>query len=143
MASTARPMKMPSGQVIWIRVDEDEDANHGVEENGAEETPVPQVPAGSGLFSRRRRRMTVVPAADAQQLQGFTDTVSGIAESVRDGLKHAAPDTVEIEFGINIDVSAGVAVSLLADAHAKADVRITLGWKSDRYEPGGGTELSA
>ena len=142
MASMARPMKMPSGQVILVRVDEDEDADAG---HGTEDNPTPQHgPAGAGLFGRRRRRMTVVPADEAQQLQGFTDTVSGIAESVRDGLRHAAPDTVEIEFGINIDVSSGVAVSLLADAHAKADVRITLGWKSDRYEAGGGgTELSA
>ena len=92
--------------------------------------PIPQQsPGGSGWLDRFRGKKVVQQAAeDAQQLHGFTEAVSGIAESVRDGLRHAKPDTVEIEFGLDIDVSAGAAISLIADARAKAAVRITLGW---------------
>ena len=123
MAGIAKSMTMPSGQVIWVRVDDDEDDTHHEGDN----PPIP-AQAGSGRFSLRKRRPMVVSADDPTQLQGFTDAVSGIAESVRDGLKHASPDTVEIEFGLDIDVSSGVAISLIADARAKAAVRIKLGW---------------
>lgn len=194
--STARPMKLPSGQVIWVRVDDAEAAHYDAEVELEDELsdhepddaptygsapsdddpsygsapppppgggygaappppggapyggaydrspgsapgapPPPALPGsgsgtapGSGRFARRKRRPGVTSADDAQQIQGFTDAVSGIAESVRNGLMHAAPDTVEIEFGLDIDVSSGVAVSLIADARAKAAVRITLGW---------------
>ncbi|MBR7837009.1 hypothetical protein KDL01_27280 [Actinospica durhamensis] len=94
-------------------------------------------PGGSGWLDRFRGKKVVQQAAeDAQQLHGFTEAVSGIAESVRDGLRHAKPDTVEIEFGLDIDVSAGAAISLIADARAKAAVRITLGW-DNRERPEG------
>jgi hypothetical protein len=85
-------------------------------------------PKQRGHLGLRKRKPA--PAIDAapQQLHGFTDAVSGIAESVRAGLSKAAPDTVEIEFGLDIDVASGVAISLIADARAKAAVRIKLGW---------------
>lgn len=91
----------------------------------------PDAPRGpskgwAGLL--RPRKAVQQSVEDAKPLHGFTEAVSGIAESVRDGLRHAKPDTVEIEFGLDIDVSAGAAVSLIADARAKAAVRITLGW---------------
>jgi hypothetical protein len=84
----------------------------------------------------RPRKVVPQTAEDARPLQGFTEAVSGIAESVRDGLRHAKPDTVEIEFGLDIDVSAGAAVSLIADARAKAAVRITLGWDNREHAEG-------
>lgn len=186
MPGTAMPMKLPSGQVVWVRVeDNDDDGYHydapepsdaAVPYGGApgggspsagygyappqggypsapeqggyppQQPPQPQggyptPPMGGGYGSapgaapgggfpgfRRRRAKPVESADSAQQIQGFTEAVSGIAESVREGLTHAAPDSVEIEFGLDIDVSSGIAVSLIADARAKAAVRITLGW---------------
>jgi hypothetical protein len=220
--ATPMPMKLPSGQVIWVRVsddwqgdedaDEQEDAAYGAPADpgaapgggygaasgngdyggygapapsGADsdhdyahpttpyETsypPLPQQPYGppqsypqpytppsappapysppapyapppppSGRFGLRRGRKAAAPSLDApQQLHGFTDAVSGVAESVRAGLSRAAPDTVEIEFGLDIDVTSGVAISLIADARAKAAVRIKLGWDNSpqREQPG-------
>jgi len=225
MPGTARPMKLPSGQVIWVRVEDDEDADHyepedevpdeddspgppppppppmpeggyggpapspGASGYGAAPAPTPGAsygsapssgdsppdawtpgappqppglpdgapgtapgapptidPTGPGRFIRRKKRSLAPSVDDAQQIQGFTDAVSGIAESVRDSLAHAAPDKVEIEFGLDIDFSSGIAVSLIADARAKAAVKITLGWDNaerrerreqrepDRYE---------
>lgn len=213
MPGTARPMKLPSGQVIWVRVEDDDDADHYEPEDevpdhdgspdspppppmpemggyggpppagagggyGAAPTPPPGAAYGSapssgdsssdawtpgapppppaqpgsapgsapgapppigstgpGRFTRRRKRTLAPSVDDAQQIQGFTDAVSGIAESVRDSLAHAAPDKVEIEFGLDIDFSSGIAVSLIADARAKAAVKITLGWdNADRRE---------
>ncbi|MBR7826780.1 hypothetical protein KDK95_10740 [Actinospica sp. MGRD01-02] len=97
--------------------------------------PPPIGSTGPGRFARRRKRSLAPSVDDAQQIQGFTDAVSGIAESVRDSLAHAAPDKVEIEFGLDIDFSSGIAVSLIADARAKAAVKITLGWdNSERRE---------
>lgn len=106
-------------------------------------SPAPDAmpPKQRGHFGKRKRKPA--PAVDAapQQLHGFTDAVSGIAESVRAGLSKAAPDTVEIEFGLDIDVTSGVAISLIADARAKAAVRIKLGWENSgpaRLDVGGG-----
>jgi hypothetical protein len=63
-------------------------------------TPAPYPAADPRPGWRKRRGAKQLESADsAQQLHGFTEAVSGIAESVREGLKHAAPDSVEIEFG--------------------------------------------
>ncbi|HTJ70392.1 MAG TPA: CU044_2847 family protein [Actinospica sp.] len=179
MPGTAKPMKMPSGQVIWVRVEDDEDEDehsgpdlpvpYGAPPPPPPGSPAPGSPAPGGYgyapppppvdygappppptgygppppspyppvepppyqrpgFRKRRGPRPIESIDNAQQLQGFTEAVSGIADSVRESLRHAAPDTVEIEFGLDIDVSSGVAVSLIADARAKAAVRITLGW---------------
>lgn len=97
----------------------------------------PGSPGGSLLNRFRPKKAVQQTAEEAQHIQGFTEAVSGIAESVRDGLRRAKPDTVEIEFGLDIDVSAGAAISLIADAHAKAAVRITLGWDNRERAQGG------
>lgn len=209
---TAMPMRLPSGQVVWIRVEDEEEpelpvlpppapwntppynapspygapsaqygapsAYGGAPPPGSSatyvDTPLPPPPppyepdfpeqwtppqpgsAGpppgsapgsspdgpprgpakgwAGLL--RPRKAVAHTTEDARPLQGFTEAVSGIAESVRDGLRHAKPDTVEIEFGLDIDVSAGAAVSLIADARAKAAVRITLGWDNREHAEG-------
>ncbi|WP_051450594.1 CU044_2847 family protein [Actinospica robiniae] len=203
---TAMPMKLPSGQVVWIRVEDDEEPElpappapwdapppsyESAPSPGSSvmymDVPMPPPPAPGSPYAYDRpypplpatgapppppapyqpavpdqwtpspagtapdmppgapprgwagllRHKKVVPTPeDARPLQGFTEAVSGIAESVREGLRHAKPDTVEIEFGLDIDVSAGAAVSLIADARAKAAVRITLGW--DNREHAGG-----
>lgn len=147
MPGTAMPMKLPSGQVVWVRVSDawDEDAADG---NGASpagsaapqpapgETEAPPSRPGNGLFGlRRNRRLAAMPDAPVR-LHGFTDAVSGVAESVHAALSRAAPDTVEIEFGLDVDFMSGVAISLIADTHATAAVRIKLGWNAAR--DGGG-----
>lgn len=149
MPGTAMPMKLPSGQVVWVRVSDawDEDAADG---NGASpagsdapqpapgETEAPPSRPGNGLFGlRRNRRSAAMPDAPVR-LHGFTDAVSGVAESVHAALSRAAPDTVEIEFGLDIDFMSGAAISLIADTHATAAVRIKLGWNAPRDGGDGG-----
>lgn len=158
MPDTAMPMKLPSGQVVWVRVSDgwDEDAvdGQGAPAEGSTpargaghvhpDTPEPAAPSrhgngfhGNGFLGlRRNRRLAAAMREAPPQLYGFTDAVSGIAESVHAALERAAPDTVEIVFGLDVDFMSGVAVSLIADAHAKAAVRIRLGWNA----PGGGGE---
>lgn len=104
-----------------------------------QETPPLTGPVTHNRFSLRRHRQaaSALPSSAApQELYGFTDAVSGIAESVRAGLQRAAPDKVEIEFGLDIDVTSGVAISLIADARAKAAVRIKLGWDNSEGRRG-------
>lgn len=147
MPDTAMPMKLPSGQVVWVRVSDgwDEDAADGRGVSGASDAPEPGSPVGpaapsrqgNGLFGlRRNRRLAAMPDAPVQ-LHGFTDAVSGVAESVHAALSRAAPDTVEIEFGLDVDFMSGVAISLIADTHATAAVRIKLGWNAPRDGAGG------
>jgi len=193
------PMKLPSGQVVWVRVEEDDDEDgagpepprqpvytwgvappsapggaspgsaspgstppqgggYGSDEQGGSsqsgsgsgyiplppppppydystppstQSPYPQQPDARSGWRRKRVPRPMESIDDARQLHGFTEAVSGIAESVRAGLAHAAPDTVEIEFGLDIDISSGIAVSLIADARTKAAVRVTLGWNQN------------
>lgn len=130
-APGAPPMQPPSGAPI------PEQWTPPVEPGAGAPYGAPPQGSAGGWLDRFRPKKPVPPTAeDAKQLHGFTEAVSGIAESVREGLRHAKPGTVEIEFGLDIDVSAGAAVSLIADARAKAAVRITLGWDNREHADG-------
>ncbi|AUS79982.1 hypothetical protein C1701_18420 [Actinoalloteichus sp. AHMU CJ021] len=97
-------MRLPSGQEIWARV------------SSADRGP-------SDVGFRK-----VIPS-----VEGLAETIQGVAESVQRGLVRVRPDTVTVEFGLELSVSAGKIVSVLTDAGAKATVKVALGWsKSTR-----------
>jgi len=64
-------------------------------------------------------------------LPGFTETIRGVITSVHQALERAMPDEISVEFGIEITVRAGKAVSLLADAGGGAHVNVVASWSRD------------
>ncbi|MEE4543075.1 CU044_2847 family protein [Streptomyces sp. V4-01] len=107
--------ELPTGETIWVRVA----VPRGGDGSGlARDT--------GGLTDRLRRRAD--PDAPVP-LTGFTEAIHGIARSVHRGLQSIAPDTVEIEFGLDVEFASGELVSMLADVHATSSIRVTIGWE--------------
>lgn len=132
-------VRLPSGQLVWVKVDAAELA----------EPPAPEDDSESGLAQdtgghrRTRRDQSDQPPAETEdgihRLTGFTEAIGGIAESVWASLKTTMhPDTVEIEFGLDIDAATGQVVSLIADVHASSSIKVKLGWENrrDTQDPG-------
>jgi len=106
---------LPSGDLIWVRVQ----AEYAAMGEGA------SGPSDVGLGQR------IAPATEAFRLPGFTQTVRGVVASVRQALDEHAPDSLTVEFGIEIAVHAGAVLSVLAEAGGAAHVTVTASW--DRH----------
>lgn len=110
-------MKLPSGDEIWVRVEAAEPAATEGQAAG---------PVDVGLAQR------IAPSAEALRLEGFADTVRGVITSVRQALDEHRPDSLVVEFGIEIAARAGSLLSVLAEVGATAQIRVTASW--DRRE---------
>ena len=115
-------VRLPSGDLIWVRI-QAEQAAMGERASG---------PSDVGLGQR------IAPAAEAFQLSGFTQAVHGVVASVRQALDEHAPDSLTVEFGIEIEVKAGAVLSVLAEAGGAAHVTVTASWnRHDAATPRG------
>jgi len=114
-------VELPTGEFIWVRVEVPEAA---VGDGGGAGGTARDV----GGRRLRRNHPSVDDEAQISKLVGFTETVGGIAHSVRKSLAAVRPDRVEVEFGLEIDGSTGKVVSMVASAHAKASIKVKLGW---------------
>ncbi|MCZ4121080.1 CU044_2847 family protein [Streptomyces sp. H39-S7] len=110
---------------------DDGDSDYDVDPGRAQDT-------GGRPWIRQRPSDPEAPGsvADSPRLSGFTEAIGGIAQSVWSSLRSVRPDTVEIEFGLDIDASTGQAVSLIADVHANSSVKVKLGWDARDRMPG-------
>lgn len=108
---------LPSGALIWVRVQATEPAATGEQAAG---------PADVGLNER------IAPAVEVLRLPGFADTVRGVVTSVRQALDEHRPDSLAVEFGIEIAARAGMLLSVLADVGGTAQIRVTASW--DRHD---------
>jgi hypothetical protein len=95
-------VRMPSGQAVWVRA---ADADDGPKDVNLGATAVELV-----------------------QLPGFTETVQGVITSVRGALQRYRPDTVAVEFGIELNARTGRVLSVLAEAGAKTHIKVTATW---------------
>lgn len=146
-----REVLLPTGESIWVRVQpampgpdfddiDEDDEDDEYEEDDQDDEAAQDV----GGLRRRRRRDAAGEDGTPQisQLIGFTETVGGIAHSVRKSLAKSRPDHVEVEFGLEIDASTGQVISLVASAHAKASIKVKMGWthtlSPDSGDEGGG-----
>ena len=127
-------LEMPTGQLVWVRVStpgasEPSEYGRGGESDHAPDPGFAQDTGGRPWIRPRRPDPAASgSAADTPRLTGFTEAIGGIAQSVWTSLRSVRPDTVEIEFGLDIDASTGQAVSLIADVHANSSVKVKLGW---------------
>lgn len=106
-------MLLPSGDLIWVRL------------QGAEPVAAGEGAAGAvdvGLVER------IAPVAEVLRLPGFTETVRGVVTSVREALDEYRPDSLAVEFGIEITARTGAVLSVLAEAGGTAQVKITASW---------------
>ena len=104
---------LPSGDLIWVRVQ----AAQPTASSGR-----PAGPADVGLSER------IAPTVEALHLPGFADTVRGVVTSVRQALDEHRPDSLQVEFAIEITARAGVLLSVLAEAGGTAQLRVTASW---------------
>ena len=119
-------VELPTGELIWVRVQQAEGlvGNEPEDDDGAADGTAPDV------GGRRKGD----GEDQISKLIGFTETVGGIAHSVRNSLAAVRPDRVEVEFGLEIDGSTGKVISLVASAHAKASIKVKLGWEHQATE---------
>jgi hypothetical protein len=104
---------LPSGEVIWVRVRAAEPAAAGERAAG---------PADVGLGER------ITASADVLRLPGFAETVRGVVVSVHQALDEHRPDSLAVEFGIEIAARSGALLSVLAEVGGAAQVKVTASW---------------
>lgn len=105
-------VKLPSGEEIWVRV---KAAGHAADRSDAG-------PVDVGLRER------ITPAVEAIPLLGFSETVHGVVTSVRQALDEHRPDSLAVEFGIEIAARSGALMSVLAEVGGTAQVTVTATW---------------
>lgn len=103
---------LPSGDLIWVRAQAGQAAASD-EASG---------PVDVGLGQR------IAPTAEALRLPEFTQTIRGVVTSVRQALDEHQPDSLTVEFGIDIVAKAGAVLSVLAEVGANAHVTVTASW---------------
>jgi NTP-dependent ternary system trypsin peptidase co-occuring protein len=126
-----RPIRveLPSKQVVWVRVAGSDSVGIGSNTAGVTGRPSSGLAQDTGGRLRSRSKEDSEGAGmETRRLIGFAEAIGGIAESVQASLKKARPDTVEVEFGLDIDVATGQVVSLITEAHAAASMKVKLGW---------------
>ncbi|GAA2850011.1 hypothetical protein Acy02nite_33120 [Actinoplanes cyaneus] len=108
-------VRLPSGQVIQVAVNESEHLR-------------PSGPRDVGLGDA---------AIQIMQLPDFVGTVDGVLDMVKLAVSRSRPDTVSVEFGIEISVKAGKLVSVVADAGGKCQLKLTATWGKAAAAPAG------
>jgi Trypsin-co-occurring domain 1 len=130
-------VELPSGQLVWVKVDAAELAQQPEADDS--EPGLAQDTGGHRRTRRDQSDQSDQPPAEMDggihRLTGFSEAIGGIAESVWTSLKTTMhPDTVEIEFGLDIDAATGQVVSLIANVHASSSIKVKLGWENKRAE---------
>lgn len=97
-------VELPSGQVIWARIE----------------------------VGRGPRDVALEDWAAIRPLENLVETVQGVVESLQQALRRVHPRTVTAEFGIEFSYRSGKVVSLLADGSATASIKLTLAWNPDQ-----------
>lgn len=103
-------VKMPTGEVIWVRVAVDPDVTD------------------SSLFRRDGKDGRLLG-----KLKNLDTTIRGVVHSVGSSIAKYAPAETEIQFGIEVSGDVGGPVAVLASAHAGASIKVTLKWHKDEF----------
>lgn len=124
MAQGITQVRLDDGTVVWARITD----AHELDEDAAEGVGY----ADSSAVSRV-----------AEMTDGLSDVVRGVVGSLRMGLAAAAPQEVEVEFGIELSAKAGKVISLLADGEGRASVTVRLTWnQAERAELAAATPVA-
>lgn len=104
---------LPSGDLIWVHVQGATPAATGEGAAGATDVGLGQ-PGGRAM--------------GALSLPGFTETVRGVVASVRNAIDEHQPNSLTVEFAIEITAKTGALLSVLAEAGGTAQVKVTASW---------------
>lgn len=100
-------VELANGEVVWAHVTGSPEVDG--EEQGAEDV---------GFLNDRPKAV-----------EGFVETVRGVAESVRQAALSARPDSVTVQFGLSLSAKSGKVISVLAEAGAATSLTVTIGWE--------------
>lgn len=106
---------LPSGDVIMVR---QASASH----DGQPVRYPPSEPADAGLTEA---------TVQLVQVPGFVETIGGVLESIRMAIRGHEPDSVDVEFGIEVSAATGVVLSPLGDLAGKAHLKISASWRPE------------
>lgn len=107
---------LPSGDLVWVHLGDAKLAAASENAPGA---------ADAGLGER------IASASEALRVPGFAETVRGIVASVRQAINEHRPDSLTVEFGIEITARSGVVMSVLAEGGGTAHVKVSASWGRD------------
>ncbi|MFG1951603.1 CU044_2847 family protein [Micromonospora sp. NPDC048830] len=99
-------VRLPSGNTMWVTVDSDEESRD------------------VGL----RERFADLP--------GLAEIVDWVSSGVVAGLRHAKPDRLTVEFGVEMAVGERGLVAALGGIGGKTAVKVTMNWGPGDDEPG-------
>ena len=71
----------------------------------------------------------------AMAIDGFVETLQGVAANVRSGLRRVRPARTSVEFGIELALGKDGLFAALAGVSGKAAVKVTLVWGADDGAP--------
>ncbi|MGP8299158.1 CU044_2847 family protein [Streptomyces inhibens] len=119
MHDRAQRIELPDGTEVWARVSRlDAPGLDGADDpDGTADGDFEDVGAWDALGAR---------------VEGLREVIGGVADSVRQATERVAPHETSVTFGVELSAKPGKAVALLADGEAKANLSITLTWRSER-----------
>ncbi|MFB6816882.1 CU044_2847 family protein [Streptomyces sp. NPDC056347] len=124
-------IEMPDGTEVWARISDAQEL--------ARPGPGPSFSdIGAGNVADRVQA----------RVEDLHSVVTSVARSLAGPLRSVRPDTVSVEFGIELTAKAGKVVGLLADGEAKGSLKVTLTWNGgppppDPPAPGDGASAGA
>jgi len=64
----------------------------------------------------------------------ISKTIQNVAKEVHDALDKVAPDSTEVEFGLDLSGSTGALTTLLVKGDAKASLKIKMRWEKPQKD---------
>jgi hypothetical protein len=101
---------LPSGDLAWVRF------------------TGPDAESSLGGPGRAEDVALDIESLAPVKLPDFTETVRGVVDSVWQALNGREPDSVTVEFGIEIAAKTGRFISVLAEAGGAAHIKVTASW---------------
>lgn len=111
---------LPSGDMIWVHLGETQAAAACDNTPGA---------ADAGLGER------LASAGEALRVPGFAETIRGIIASIHEAVDDHRPDSLTVEFGVELTARTGAVVSVLAEGGGTAHVKVTASWGRQDTQP--------
>lgn len=92
-----------------------------------------QMPDGQVIWARVETGPSDVAASDAIKkldIEGLTSSIKSVSHAVWEAAQDLTPDTVGVEFGLELAVKSGQLVSILAEASGKASLKVSMSWSN-------------
>ena len=107
---------------------------HGTEGNAVDDSTIVEVELPNGATALVQAREVEDEGATKTSfgrlsLDDVSETLEGVADSIRSAVAAAAPTKVSVELGIELAVKAGILVGLIVDGESKGSLTITLEWE--------------